>query len=163
MNRALCSIDRSINAIQRHDLIFARWSFIRWFSLARSLRNRFEEDGRIRILRRTCSLDTEYVLDTVGISQERMSLRKGRSSCLVKHFLYGGKRSVMDSRNGTRTEWIVKIQRDSSLGFLLITWRTWGVRLSSCTRNWFCKEVLLCMYIYVCVYTRRISAYFYRW
>ena len=79
-------------------------------------------------------------------------------------FLYEGKRSVMDSRNGTRTEWIVKIHRDSSLRFLLITWRVSIIiaheklilQRNSCVFFCVCIYICVCVCIqveYLCIFT----------
>lgn len=78
-------------------------------------------------------------------------------------FLYEGKRSVMDSRNGTRTEWIVKIHRDSSLRFLLITWRVSIIiaheklilQRNSCV--FFCVCIYIC--VCACVYKSNICVF----
>lgn len=148
MNRALWTIG-PLAPSNVHDLILDRS-----FPLARS-EIRFEKDRRIRIRRRTCSLDAEYVLDTVGISQERMSLRKGRSSCLVKHFLYEGKRNVMDSRNGTRTEWIVKIQRP--FDFCLLPDALGELDYHRAREIDFAKK--LCSFVYVCACKSNICVF----
>lgn len=74
----ITSNNRSINdSIQRFHSRFASFAISTC-----SFRKRYE-------FRCSRNLFTEYVLDAVGISQERMSLRKGRrSSCLVKHSSY---------------------------------------------------------------------------